>query len=340
MMQEVFVSVIIPVYNAEAYLAECLESVQAQTMPEIEIICIDDGSTDRSPDILDEYSQKDSRITVVHQANAGPSAARNRGIGMAKGKYIQFVDSDDAIAPALCEKTYQASEREQADMMFFLYQAMGRPSKRSDTTLESLVQNHTRLNLDAMIFGEIQVLLRSSNPWAKLWNSSFLRKNNIRFPEEITLSEDVVAFCDALTCRPKIGIVAEELYIYRDNPSSLTRNTSLGRENDTVTACRMIKDLLIDKGNYAGEMKSYYLYMKLHSLFYRYGFIDKRYRKEMRKLIHDAVDEDDRLFLRSSNNLGILANFFYAALNGSLFAKARYATVSVLSRAKNSLLKK
>ena len=113
-------SVIIPVYNVEKYLAECLDSVCSQTQKDIEIICIDDGSTDGSAAILDDYARRDPRVRVIRQANVGVGAARNRGLDIATGRYVYFIDSDDWLADenalsVLCE----TAEREQTDIIFF-----------------------------------------------------------------------------------------------------------------------------------------------------------------------------------------------------------------------------
>ena len=96
-MNEIKVSVIIPVYNTENYLRECLDSVLAQTLREIEVICVDDGSTDNSLNILKEYQNKDTRIVVLTQENRSAGAARNYGLSIAKGKYLSFLDSDDFL---------------------------------------------------------------------------------------------------------------------------------------------------------------------------------------------------------------------------------------------------
>lgn len=104
------ISVVVPVYNTLKFLHECLDSIQNQTLQQLEVILVDDGSTDKSGDICDEYSQKDSRFLVIHQKNRGLSAARNVAIEKACGKYILFVDSDDHIMPNLCEITYQYAE--------------------------------------------------------------------------------------------------------------------------------------------------------------------------------------------------------------------------------------
>ena len=117
MQEEVKISIIIPVYNVEKYLHECLDSIINQTFKDLEIICVDDGSTDKSSEILEEYEQKDKRFTVISQPNKGVSAARNRGMQQAKGKYIMFVDSDDYIASNACELIYNSAEEKRCDIL-------------------------------------------------------------------------------------------------------------------------------------------------------------------------------------------------------------------------------
>ena len=110
------VSVIIPVYNTEKYLKSCLDSVINQTLSDIEIICINDGSTDNSLDILEEYANKDDRIKIINQKNQGVSEARNNGIKLAKSDYFILLDSDDSIENTICEKSYNAIVKNNADI--------------------------------------------------------------------------------------------------------------------------------------------------------------------------------------------------------------------------------
>ena len=110
------VSVIIPVYNAEKYLRQCLDSVLGQTLKEIELICVDDGSTDRSMEILLEYASKDKRIRVITQKNGGPGKARNTALPYATGKYISFLDADDWFEQDFLEKMFDRSDEVQADI--------------------------------------------------------------------------------------------------------------------------------------------------------------------------------------------------------------------------------
>ena len=111
------VSVIVPVYNVEKYIGKCIESILAQTLEDIEIICIDDGSTDRSGSILDTYASKDARVRVAHRTNAGYGAAMNAGIAMAEGEFIGIVESDDRIADDMYETLYNMAQLHQLDMV-------------------------------------------------------------------------------------------------------------------------------------------------------------------------------------------------------------------------------
>lgn len=119
------VSVIVPVYNTEHFLRACLDSITGQTLRDIEIICINDGSTDASKSILAEYAQRDERIRIIDQQNMGLSEARNAGVRMAKGRYLSFVDSDDAVAPSALELCAESMERQKLDYLCFNATAFG-----------------------------------------------------------------------------------------------------------------------------------------------------------------------------------------------------------------------
>ena len=125
------VSVIIPVYNVEPYLKQCMDSVVGQTLKDIEIICVDDGSTDNSLDILREYAAEDSRIQIIEQKNAGAGAARNNGMRYATGKYLSFLDSDDFFEPRMLEKAYDLAEKDQADFVAYKIRSVSHRQKIS-----------------------------------------------------------------------------------------------------------------------------------------------------------------------------------------------------------------
>lgn len=197
---DIKVSVIVPVYNTEKYIRECMDSIINQTLKDIEIICVDDGSPDNSGKILDEYAQKDNRIHVIHQKNAGVSAARNRGIAEAKGEYIKFVDSDDFISNETCQICYDKSKEYDADIVVHDVE-------------ENNVLNKPQFDRITMSSCFI------------LFKADLIKNNNIKFREGTSYGEDQ-AF--NLICVPKankIVTIVDNLYTYRANPTSAT-NTS------------------------------------------------------------------------------------------------------------------
>ena len=134
------ISIIVPVYNAREYLYRCIDSIIAQTLQSWELLLIDDGSTDESGDICDDYAEKDKRIRVVHQQNAGVSAARNTGLAVARGKYIGFVDSDDWIEYGMFDKLYCAAENEMCSIVMCDATTVYSNGKRELDTIAQLQQ--------------------------------------------------------------------------------------------------------------------------------------------------------------------------------------------------------
>lgn len=193
---EIKVSIIIPVYKVEKYLDECIKSVQKQTFGDyIEIICIDDGSPDRCGAMLDEYAKDDKRIKVIHQKNAGVSAARNAGIEASRGEYIKFLDSDDTIEPKTCEICYKRAKKEEADILFH---DMGQ-----DQILKTPVFD-----------------MFSDASWRGLFRRSFINKHKIRFKEDLKYAEDQTFNFLAFPRANKIVFIKDKFYNYRQHPES------------------------------------------------------------------------------------------------------------------------
>lgn len=188
------ISVIIPVYNVEKYLHRCVESVLNQTFQDFEIILINDGSTDPSGQICDEFTQKDSRITVIHKNNARVSAARNDGLKVAKGEYVSFIDSDDWIEPDMYQVMIQKAEELNLDFIMCDYK------KKSDNYEEERTQPirggyysedqiKDELFQCLIMFDHIEFPPTISN-WVCLINTDFLKRNNISYDEDVHYSED------------------------------------------------------------------------------------------------------------------------------------------------------
>lgn len=212
------ISVIIPVYNVEKYLAECLTSVVNQTFKDIEIICVNDGSTDNSPMILEEFAQKDSRIKIINQENQGLAAARNTGIEVATGEYITFVDSDDYVSTDLY-----------ADMQKYLpaelicFNAKIFPMSEKYRAL----QNYIQCKFDGELPVEEKLILKTNvHVWNKVFKTSVIKENNIRFPKGLYF-EDFPFVCEYMLSINSVKFVIEkEYYFYRQQPNSIMNNCS------------------------------------------------------------------------------------------------------------------
>lgn len=202
MDNQALISVIIPVYNVEEYLRECIESVLNQTFSDFEVILVDDGSTDSSGDICDEYVEKDDRVVVIHKKNEGPSKTRNVGLENANGKYIYFLDSDDYIEINALELLVDTAESNQADLVFF--DAVSFTDDRSQIR-QGYVVNGTYETKSGY---EMLTDLHNNNDYhcsvvLLIINRNLLNDNNIRFLESAYCSEDMLftykVFCSALT---------------------------------------------------------------------------------------------------------------------------------------------
>ena len=219
------ISIIVPVYNAEKYLRECLDSLTAQTFSDIEILCINDGSTDSSLSILEEYAQKDGRIKVFSQENQGPSVARNLGLENAQGDYITFVDSDDWVSGEMCEKTYKKAVSTNADAVLFSHYRTSNGHIIEDDRLGALVDTTGGEVFDFNSNTEIIVEMVPVETVGKLYKRSFLKEYELRFPISIRLCEDMCFFYNLCLKNPKITVLSLPFYYYRIN----TQNSLIKR---------------------------------------------------------------------------------------------------------------
>ena len=219
------VSVIIPVYNAEMYLEQCLDSVVNQTLKDIEIICVNDGSTDSSSEILQRYASGDSRILLINQENKGVAAARNRGLEVASGEYMMFLDGDDYYIETACQKAYDSIVSCGADIGIFGNYDLNNSDLRLGLT--ALKQKEIFASGYDNYF-ELQVYC-----WDKIYRADYLHQKNQKFVESLVTAEDIV-FCLSLYFEhPKYCIINELLYVYRIHKDSCTHNSNC-IEHDTA----------------------------------------------------------------------------------------------------------
>lgn len=200
------ISIIVPVYNAESSIADCIDSIINQSFDDWELLLINDGSSDNSGEICEEYSKKDSRIRTIHKENGGVSSARNEGLKFANGDYISFIDADDEIE---CEFLKSLNEQTSTDLIIGGFTSDNGFSFRPEACCSCDLSGNTDL-----IKNLISTPYYLDSPWGKLFNRQIIQENDLRFDPSLRLSEDTL-FCYRYlaTCK-SITIVNESLYHY------------------------------------------------------------------------------------------------------------------------------
>ena len=243
------VSIIIPVYNTEKYLRECLDSVLAQTMTEIEVLCVDDGSTDSSLAILREYAAKDPRLTLYTQDHQFAGAARNLGIKHAVGKYLLFLDSDDVFDPQLVEKSYNRAEETEADICVFggelFFDDSGKRCPAPNLCRPDLCPKEV---FSAADYPDEIFSFTTPASWNKIFRREFIIAEGIEFPK-LRTAEDLVFVLSALACAKRITLLNEPLIGYRQHSASLMHT----QDKDPLSfyaALLELRERLIARGLY------------------------------------------------------------------------------------------
>jgi len=256
------ISVIIPVYNAEKYLKQCLDSVLIQRYKDIEIICVDDGSTDSSAKIIEAYSEKDDRFILIKQDHINAGAARNKGIQMAKGDFLHFLDADDWLMPNAYAQALNAIEKAGSDVCVFNYKRFNDITKASRP-----VQLFSELTIPGSMmtvsFSDYlkQLIYSSVVPWNKIYRRNFIVENGIIF-DGITCANDRTFYFRMITSASKITLLNKELIVYREGNA------------DSLVEQRM------------------YCFDSLYEAFKNTVFFTKSLNTELRKMIADVAVKD------------------------------------------------
>lgn len=213
-VDEITVSIIVPIYKAENFIRECIDSILSQTFKNFELILIDDNSPDQCPQICDKYATLDSRIKVIHQKNKGVSAARNAGLEIARGRYIMFCDSDDKVHPKWCQEMISTILEFPDSCVVCDIFKLTQDNKLISPKLKGKKRSITYY--DMYMFGLSPFI------WNKIYDSNIIQSYALKFNEKCAFGEDAqfnMKYC--LACNGKIIYVPTRLYYYRDNPQSL-----------------------------------------------------------------------------------------------------------------------
>lgn len=280
------VSIIIPIYNAEKQIENCIKSIQKQSYPNIEIICVNDGSKDKTALILDGIAEKDSRVKVIHNKNQGVSATRNCGIENASGEYIQFVDSDDELYENATESLVSAIIEDNSDMVFFGYHR----SDEIDIRVPLVGCYDTKSLINR--FSEIYHGGVFNQPWNKLYKKTLITDN---FNVEMSIAEDAVfnvQYIKNTKCVSFVDVVGYNYILGNPNSLSLKYNPlALESEKEKIIKINNLMSAYACEENISELNKLYENDFKrcIHHLIYASGKDIKTLEKEIVQWVYDDV---------------------------------------------------
>ncbi len=291
--ENVKISVVMPIYNAADYLKPAIDGVLNQTLTDIELICVDDGSTDGSLAILKEYQQSDERVRIVTENNAGPSIARNKGLARARGKYVIFLDADDFYDYSLLEKLYDLAEAQTLDIAICKFDIYNNRKAKFEDNIRS---DHGE------IFNEIGVVSKSDYPdvilscttgyvWNKLFRREFLMEKEILFDEELRVFEDTHFVVIALSLADRVGKCHERLIHHRVY-SNQPRNKLFRKYYAQVPVVyAKIKEFLRAHGMYTPLSQSF-LNLSASRCYKIYNLLWRDAKESFWNLLHEQYAEE------------------------------------------------
>ena len=280
------VSVIIPAYNVKKYLSRCLDSVVSQTYKDLEIICINDGSTDKTQDVIEKYAQFDNRIIAISTGHEGVAHARNLGIKIANGKYIIFVDSDDYIASIMVEELVNYIEKTKAEVVISDHASS---NFRRDLFKSAYI--HYK-QLDCVDTADIipidkdnlsNYLNLVATCWNKIFSSEFLKSKSIKFPSGI-MYEDVIFWAKVFLNAQKMCYVPKAYYFYRRNRTGSLMSLSDEHAFDIITVHNMLQELFI-KYNMYDKIKNILDYIKIRDFIIKILTLEEPYKERFFNMV-------------------------------------------------------
>ncbi|MCD8316569.1 MAG: glycosyltransferase [Eggerthellaceae bacterium] len=290
------VSVIIPVYNCAPYVQTCLDSVEDQTYKNLEIICVDDGSTDSSVAILERNAKEDERIRLIFQENAGPARARNVGMDNATGEYLYFLDADDFIDATLIEKAVTLAKDTSADIVMWDLWYYNTYYGQRLYPPEHIVNAEPFKNGKEVFSWEDSpdeiFLCFQTWPWNKLFRTRFVRDEGLRFQESIGRSEDVQFVFRALVKAERIAYIDERLINYRTARTDSAMSTKDESPRDIIEAASSLRDYLIAQNLYEPLKKSFLTWALASVTYNLYTMKTLKGFKELHKMLVEHGFDD------------------------------------------------
>lgn len=284
------ISVILPVYNSEKYLRECLDSLLNQTFKDIEVLCIDDGSSDSSLEILKEYEKTDNRIVIINQENQGVAKTRNKALTLVNGEYVYFMDSDDTLDTNAFKKLHSNLKSNDSDFCIMKAIFVNGDEKYKFPAFD-LDKEFSNVNFDRFTFtyGDVKshVLNDLFAPWLKMYKREFLVKGGFTFPDIISYS-DAPFHVKTMLNAERISFIPEYLYYYREIDDSLVHSSA--NTINFFTLSDIIEDYLVEN-NYFDEFKEEFYTFQTSKLVYYMGFADSvEYYTKAKEILSNLSD--------------------------------------------------
>jgi glycosyltransferase involved in cell wall biosynthesis len=293
------ISVIVPVYNVQDYLKQCLDSILCQTFSNIEIICVNDGSTDKSRKILEEYKQKDSRIIIIDKKNGGLSSARNAGMKVARGEFYSFIDSDDWIENTMLEKLYENITTLNTDISICAVHQFDETNKKNDDCNPYYTLGYFDESFDNKVFS-----YKDTKPfimdvcvmaWNKLYRKSLIDKCNAQFPNGL-IFEDGPFFFSIFFKTNRVSIVRDFLYYYRINRKNSIIQKAGKKFLNVIDVAEIMYSKIKDLDDY-NEIQYTFFRKKVEDFIYRFEHLNQKYKKAFaKKLKEESSLVDEKLF--------------------------------------------
>ena len=290
--ENVKISVVMPVYNASDYLRPALDSVVHQTLTDIELICVDDGSTDNSLSIIKEYQQTDERIRILTENNAGPSIARNKGMARARGEYVIFLDADDFYDETLLEKLYNLAEEEKLDIAVCKFDIYNNRKAQFEDNIKS---DHGEIFVEAGVvskndYPDVILSCTTGYVWNKLFRREFLVEKEIAFDEELRVFEDTHFVVTALSLADRVGKCHEKLIhhrVYTNQPRNKLFKKYYGQ---VPVVYEKIKEFLRSHGMYIPLSQSF-LNLSASRCYKIYNLLWHDAKREFWNMLHEEYAE-------------------------------------------------
>lgn len=325
------ISLVVPVYNVENYIEKCLDSIINQSLANIEIICINDGSTDNSLEILNSYAKDDDRIKIFTFENKGLGPSRNRGIDRANGEYIAFVDSDDWLKLTFCEEIYKTASKTNSDIVLF-----NAIEEYNDYKKKRIYFSKDLINDDNFIFDfrwNSDIILNSYfTAWSKLHRTEFLKENNIRFPN--SLFEDMEFQVESYLKANVMSYNSNIFYHYRkQNPTSIM-NSLRGED------CYCIFDIVnnieneLKNNEVWNVLKPKFIRFKINQFKEKFSNVSNEFKESYFKIMKKELLNMDVSLLNLQNLPPYLSRFYIFTLNSNNYAEYEKFNKSISSNIK------